>query len=200
MREVSAYRDVTRNLIAADGTAEPVRVAEMSASGFRVARVAPRLGRPLVEDDERAGAPPVVVVGHDVWRTRLGGDPRAVGRTVRLGNAVHTVVGVMPEGFAFPVNHAYWVPLRLTPADHPRGEGPELNVFGRLVPGASWDEARAELDALGRRAAAAYPRPTPTCAPRCWTTPSPRSAARTSSCGRWPCCRRWSACCWWWWP
>ncbi len=157
VREVSAYRDVTRNLIAADGTAEPVRVAEMSVSGFRVARVAPRLGRPLVEDDERADAPPVVVVGHDVWRTRLGGDPRAVGRTMRLGNAVHTVVGVMPEGFAFPVNHAYWVPLRLTPADHPRGEGPELNVFGRLAPGAGWDEARAELDALGRRAAAAYP-------------------------------------------
>ncbi len=157
VRDVSAYRTITRNLIAPDGTAEPVRLAEMSASGFRVARVAPRLGRPLLDDDERPGAPPVVVIGHDVWRTRFGGDPRVVGRTVRLGNAVHTVVGVMPEGFAFPVSHAFWIPLRLTPADHPRGEGPELMVFGRLAPGAGWDEARAELDALGRRAAAAHP-------------------------------------------
>ncbi len=158
VRDVSAFRNVARNLIAADGTAEPVRLAEMTASGFRVARVAPRLGRPLVDDDERADAPPVVVIGHDVWRTRFGSDPRIVGKTVRLGNAVHTVVGVMPEDFAFPVNHGWWIPLRLTPSDHPRGAGPELMVFGRLAPGATWDEAQAELDAAGRRAAAAHPR------------------------------------------
>lgn len=156
IREVSAYHDVGRNLIASDGTAEPVRLAEMSASGFRVARVAPALGRPLVEDDERPGALPVVVIGHDVWRTRFGGDPRIVGRTVRLGNAVHTVVGVMPAGFAFPVNHGYWIPLRLAPAAAPAA-GPELFVFGRLAPGTGWDEAQAELDAVGRRTAAAYP-------------------------------------------
>ncbi len=158
VRNVSAYRDVVRNLIAADGTAEPVRLAEMSASGFRVARVAPALGRTLLDDDERSGAPPVVVIGHDVWRTRFGGDPRAVGRTVRLGNTVHTVVGVMPEGFAFPMNHDYWIPMRLTAADYPRGEGPELFVFGRLAPGTTRQQAQAELDAVGRRAAAAHPR------------------------------------------
>jgi putative ABC transport system permease protein len=157
IREVSAYRNVARNLIAPDGTAESVRLAEMSASGFRVARVAPALGRPLVEEDERPGAPPVVVIGHDAWRTRFGGDSRIVGRTVRLGNAVHTVVGVMPEGFAFPVNHGWWIPLRLSPTGHPPGEGPEVFVFGRLAPGAGWDQAQAELDAVGRRAAAAYP-------------------------------------------
>ena len=157
IREVSAYRNVARNLIALDGSAEPVRLAEMSASGFRVARVAPALGRPLVEDDERPGAPPVVVIGHDVWRTRFGGDPRIVGQTVRLGNAVHTVVGVMPQGFAFPMNHGWWIPLRLSPAGPPPGEGPEVFVFGRLAPGAGWEQAQAELDAVGRRAAAAYP-------------------------------------------
>ncbi len=157
VREVSAYRTVARNLIAPDGSAEPVRLAEMSASGFRVARVAPALGRPLVEEDERPGAPPVVVIGHDAWRTRFAGDPRVVGQAVRLGNAVHTVVGVMPEGFAFPMNHGYWIPLRLSPAGHEPGEGPEVFVFGRLAPGAGWDRAQAELDAVGRRAAAAYP-------------------------------------------
>ena len=157
VREVSAYRNVARNLIAPDGSAEPVRLAEMSASGFRVARVAPALGRPLVEEDERPGAPPVVVIGHDVWRTRFNGDPRIVGQTVRLGNAVHTVVGVMPEGFAFPVNHGWWIPLRLSPAGHAPGEGPEVFVFGRLAPGAGWEQSQAEMDAVGRRAAAAYP-------------------------------------------
>jgi putative ABC transport system permease protein len=157
VRDVSAFRNVWRNVVAPDGTVEPVRLAELTASSFRVARVAPRLGRPLVEDDEQPGAPPVVVIGHDVWRTRFGADSGAIGQPLRLGNVVHTVVGVMPEGFAFPVNHSYWLPLRLTPADFPRGEGPELYVFGRLAPGVTWQEAQAELDALGRRAAAAFP-------------------------------------------
>lgn len=166
VQHVSAFRDVERNLIASDGTVEPVRVAQMSAAGFRVARVAPRLGRPLVDDDERRDAAPVVVIGHDVWRTRFAGDPAIVGQTIRLGNVVHTVVGVMPEGFAFPVNHSYWIPLRLSPPDYPRGEGPELMVFGRLAPGATWEQAQAELDALGRRAAAAYPRTNANLRPR----------------------------------
>jgi putative ABC transport system permease protein len=157
VRDVAAFRDVARNVISPDGTAEPVRLAEITASAFRVARVAPRLGRPLVEEDERAGAPPVVVIGHDVWRTRFGADPGAVGQPMRLGDVVHTVVGVMPEKFAFPVNHSYWIPLRLTPADYPRGRGPELFVFGRLAPGVTWEQAQAELDAAGRRAAAAFP-------------------------------------------
>jgi putative ABC transport system permease protein len=157
VRDVSAFRDVGRNLISPDGTAEPVRLAEMSASGFRVARVSPQLGRPLLDEDERPGAPPVVVIGHDAWRTRFAGDPSVVGRPIRLGNVMHTVVGVMPEGFAFPVNHGYWIPLRLTPSDYPRGGGPELFVFGRLAPGATWEQAQAELDAMSRRAAAAHP-------------------------------------------
>jgi predicted permease len=135
-----------------------VQVAEMTASGFRVARVPPLLGRRLAEEDERAGAPPVVVIGHDVWRKRFAGDPGVVGRTVQLGGAYATVVGVMPEGFAFPVSHEMWTPLRpdaLAPA--PR-EGPEVAVFGRLAPGATLERAQAELAGFGRRAAAAAPR------------------------------------------
>ena len=158
VRDVGAFRTIGRNLITGEGTPEPVPVAEMTASGFRVARVAPLLGRPLVDDDERKGAPPVVVIGHDVWKTRFDGDPRIVGRELRLGNTVHTVVGVMPEGFAFPVSHRFWVPFRADPQDHVRGKGPEIFVFARLAPGATKAQAQAELTTLGRRAAAAFPR------------------------------------------
>ena len=98
------------------GTAEPVRIAEITASGFHIARVPALLGRTLVDGDERESAPPVVVIGYDVWRTRFSSDPAVVGRTIRLGNVVHTLVGVMPERFAFPVNHRFWVPLRANPA------------------------------------------------------------------------------------
>ncbi|MEW5931872.1 MAG: ABC transporter permease, partial [Gemmatimonadota bacterium] len=155
--ELGAYRTVDRNVAAPDGGAEPLRVAEMTASGFRIARVPPLLGRPLLEEDERAGAPPVVVIGHDLWRRRFGGRPDAVGRTLRLGAVEHTVVGVMPEGFAFPVNNRVWAPLRLRPADFREGEAPPVEVFGRLAPGATLEQARAQLATLGRRTAAEHP-------------------------------------------
>ncbi|HYW10198.1 MAG TPA: ABC transporter permease, partial [Longimicrobium sp.] len=155
--DVGAFQNVDRNLFGPDGTAAQVRVAEMTASGFRLARIPPLLGRTLVAADEAPGGPPVVVIGHDVWRTRFASDPRAVGRTLRLGNTVHVVVGVMPQGFAFPVSHALWTPLRANPADYARRAGPALTVFGRLAPGATLSEAGAELEAVGRRAAADFP-------------------------------------------
>ena len=158
VRDLGAFRIAVRNLITREGDAEPIEVAEMSASAFRVTRVAPLLGRTLVDADERPGATPVVVIGHDVWQRRFGGAADVVGRAVRLGSTQRTVVGVMPAGYAFPVAQSVWVPLRLDDLEHPRGEGPDLGVFGRLAPGVTLEQARAELTALGRRAAADFPR------------------------------------------
>src|SRR5690606_24118402 len=103
------------------------------------------------------GAPPVVVIGHDVWQRRFAGDPGVVGRVVRLGREQATIVGVMPRGFGFPVAHTAWTPFRLNALDYERGAGPSVRVFGRLAPGVSLDEAQAELTALGMRAAADFP-------------------------------------------
>src|SRR5919106_2374159 len=157
VEDLGAFRNNARNLVAPDGPAEPVTVAEMTAAGFRVARVPPLLGRPLVEEDEQEGAPLVIVIGYDVWRTRFASDPAVVGRSVRLGNTVHAVVGVMPEGFAFPVNHSFWAPLRADPSDYERRRGPGITVFGRLALGGTLDGAQAELTTIGLRAAAAFP-------------------------------------------
>ena len=155
--DIGAFRQVTRNLIAAGGPPETVRIAEMSASGFQVARVPPLLGRQLLEQDERPGAEAVLVIGYDVWRTRFSADPAIVGRTVQLGDERHSIVGVMPEGFAFPVRHSFWTPLRLAAGREPR-TGPELTVFGRLASGVTLDAATAELQAWGQRAASAWPK------------------------------------------
>src|SRR5690606_17801175 len=92
-----------------------------------------------------------------LWQARFAADSGVVGRVVQLGRTPATVVGVMPEGYAFPVSQSLWVPLRLNPVDHPRGGGPDLAIFGRLAPGASLAEAQAELTAWGRRAAADSP-------------------------------------------
>ncbi|MDQ3309631.1 MAG: ABC transporter permease, partial [Gemmatimonadota bacterium] len=130
VEDLGAYRDVARNLIVPGGSVEPISVAEMTASGFRAARVPPLLGRPLLQEDERPGAPQVVVIGYGVWQNQFRGDPNVVGRQARLGNTVHTVVGVMPEGFAFPINHRLWTPLRADPAAYERRNGPGIQVFG----------------------------------------------------------------------
>jgi putative ABC transport system permease protein len=90
----------------------------------------------------------VVVIGHDVWRSRFASDPAVIGHTVRLGEVLHTVVGVMPEGFAFPLNHRFWIPLRSDPSGSLR-PAPEGVVFARLTPGVSLDGAEAELTTVG---------------------------------------------------
>ena len=132
-------------------------VASMSASGFRLARVLPLMGRYLDEEDEREGAPFVVVISENVWRNRFAGDPAILGRTIQLGATPHSIIGVMPKGFAFPINDQIWVPLRTRLATEPR-TGPDLMVFGRLAPGATIAGAQTELAAIGQRTVLAFPK------------------------------------------
>lgn len=154
---VGATRSTAQNLIGDDGEVMQLPGAIMSASGFEVLAVPPHLGRPLLEADDRPGAPPVVVLAYDAWRSRFGGDPEIVGTTIQLADARRTVVGVMPDGFLFPVRSQFWIPLSERGVDHVRGEGPPLWVFGRLAEGVSRAEAQAEIAALGTRTTASFP-------------------------------------------
>jgi predicted permease len=156
--DVGAFRTVQRNLVSETGQGEKITIAEMTASGFRVARVPPLLGRTLIDTDEQPGAPQVVVIGYDVWQSQFAGDQAVVGREIRIGRDAHTIVGVMPDGFAFPVNHHYWTPLRVDPrVPVAPGTGPNIDVFGRLAPGVTREAAQAELSAIGRTLAAQGP-------------------------------------------
>ena len=157
VRQLSAFRDSERYLHHPGGTTGGVRTAEMTASGFDVARVTPLLGRPLLTSDEGEGAPAVLVIGHDEWRRDFGADRGIVGREVRLDGTPHTVVGVMPEGFRFPYNHGYWTALRSAPALRGPGEGPRVTIFGRLAPGVASAAAEAELRTVSTRLAREFP-------------------------------------------
>jgi len=147
--DVGAFQTIRRNIITPDGSVELAAVAEISAAGFRVARVPPLVGRPIADADAAPGAAPVVVIGHDVWQRRFAGARDVIGRELRVGQDVHTVVGVMPDGFQFPFNFRYWVPLPLGADAMLRNTGPEGVVFGRLTPGATLARAHAEVSALG---------------------------------------------------
>jgi len=152
---LGAFRDVEGNLVAADTAPEPVPVAEISASAFAITGIAAEQGRYLLPTDEDPAATPVIVIGHAAWQRRFGADPNVVGRMVSLGGVSRTIVGVMPDGFEFPVDHEFWVPLRENPLRYAHGEGPAVSIFGRLVPGVTFDQAQAEVSAVAKRIAAA---------------------------------------------
>ena len=153
IRELGAYRALQRNLITPDGIAQPAELAEISAAAFRLTRVPPLLGRTLQESDAVAGAADVVVIGYDIWQSRFDGDQGVIGRTVRIGRTTATIVGVMPDGFRFPVSQQVWLPLRVATVA-PRA-GAAISVFGRLAEGASLETAQAELTTIGQRIASA---------------------------------------------
>ena len=157
--DLGAYRSHRRNLSAGAEPGEPVDVAEISASAFKVTRVAPMLGRGLVPTDEAPGAPDVAVIGYHVWRNRFASDSGVIGRTVNIGGVNSTIAGVMPEGYAFPVHHSAWIPLRASAAvSEAQLAIPLDGVFGRLGAGRGRREAQAELTRFGERAALEFPK------------------------------------------
>jgi putative ABC transport system permease protein len=166
VEDLAAFRTRELNVIVGSDSAEPVDVAEISAAAFRVTRLQPILGRPITDADEAPSAPWVVVIGHDAWRARFDADPDVIGRTLRLGNVHHTIVGVMPEGVRFPVAHSFWVPFRLNASMYEQRQSPRVRVLGRLAAGATLDGAQSELSVLGATAAAAYPGTQPHVMPR----------------------------------
>jgi hypothetical protein len=140
--DLAAMRIEDRNLIGEAQRTRLVRVAKITASGFRVTRVAPLLGRLLVDADERPDAPPVLLIAEEVWQNLFDRDAGILGRSVQLGRTKHTIVGVMPAGFRFPLDNQFWVPFQTDPGGYAPRSGPSIHVFGRLADGLSIEAAR----------------------------------------------------------
>ncbi len=153
---LGATRTAAYNVFSEDGGAAPVIAAQVTASIFGILGTPPLLGRTLDPADELAGAPPVAVLGYDLWKARFGGDPAILGRTLRISQVLRTVVGIMPRGFLFPVRHQLWVPfLQEVLAEPAHGLG--LKILGRLSEGVSAEAAQAEVGAVGSHIAAQFP-------------------------------------------
>ena len=123
---------------------------------FPMLGVKPVLGRQIHEDEDRAGAPGVVLIGHALWRERYDADSGILGRVIQINGRAHTIVGVMPQGFRFPENQDLWIPIAPIHATTPR-EARGVSVFGRLAPGVTLEQAAAEIGAIERRLVKAYP-------------------------------------------
>jgi putative ABC transport system permease protein len=140
------------------GGARPVAVAGAQVTGdfFRTLGIAPLHGRLFLPEDDRPGAEPVAVVSYDLWKTRFGGDPRAVGRRIVVDGRFRTVVGIAPRGCRFPRQTAIWLPLALDYAKEHRGAH-YLTVLGRLRPEVSVRQAQADMSAIAGRLERLYP-------------------------------------------
>jgi predicted permease len=154
---IGAYQVMDRNLITDDGRSELVKGVEITPSAFQMLRVPPALGRPLIESDASQGAASVAVIGYDLWQARFAGDSGVIGRTIKLGTATHTIVGVMPRGFGFPIYQDLWVPLKIHSAAVAPLAGAPIKVFGMLAPQMRLSDAQAELTAAAQRASTSDP-------------------------------------------
>ena len=147
-----------RTLTISDGTSEPARYlgAPVSSGLFALLGTQPALGRDFQPDDDRANAEPVVILSDEIWRLRYHSDQSIIGRGISINGVPHTVIGVMPAGFMFPQVHRLWVPLAPYYETSPR-DSRSLDLFARLKPGVSREQASADLQAIAARLAAAYP-------------------------------------------
>jgi len=155
--ELAAFTTRAMNLSAEGERPERFTGGAMTGNAFALLRVSPVLGRTLQESDAEPGAPPVVVLGYQVWQDRYRGARDILGKTVRINSHPTTIVGVMPDGFEFPTNEELWVPITERAADFARGKGPFFTVFGRLKPKVSLDEASSQLAIIAQRLAQDYP-------------------------------------------
>ncbi|HUG09691.1 MAG TPA: ABC transporter permease [Opitutaceae bacterium] len=135
---------------------ERIRGAQVTSGLFNLIQTPPAMGRGFAEADGRAGAEIVVLLGNKVWKNRYSGDPGVVGRAVRLNGKPALIVGVMPEGFHFPNNEDYWMPL-VPDADLELRTNRRLTLFGILHPGVTVEEAGADLHVISGRLTEEFP-------------------------------------------
>jgi putative ABC transport system permease protein len=148
LSQIAAYIESQANLTGG-GEAERVTFGTVSASFFRLLGVQPVLGRIFLPEEDRPGAPPVAIISHALWKRRFGGDPSVIGRALTLDAKSYTVIGVLPASFLVPdqygADYDLWMPFSV----NPNGAVPILvRVIGRLKPGVSYDQARAELNTI----------------------------------------------------
>ena len=137
---------------------ERVDGVRATAEYFAALAAKPALGRVFAPGEDRPGRDRVAVLSHRLWHGRFAADPSVLGKPILLNGLPCTVIGVMPADFDLRADGPeIWVPLALTAADDADFSHSYLRLVGRLRPGASLAQARAEADAAARRLAAAHP-------------------------------------------
>jgi putative ABC transport system permease protein len=153
---IAAYYDAPFDL-SQEGDPERVSGAVVSTQTFQVLGISPVLGRPFQPEEGVWGNHRVVLLSDALWRRRFGADPSIVGREITVQRQKRTVVGVLPPSAHFPEFAELWVPLATNPETPPARDARWLHVVGRLKPGVTPEQARAEMGAITAQLAAEHP-------------------------------------------
>ena len=154
LESVGLYSGASFNLASDDG-ADYVFGGTVSWTMFHALGVSPVIGRDFQEDDDRVGGPKVLILSNRVWRDRFSARRDAVGRQIMADGVPYTVIGVMPPGFEFPGSAGAWTTMQTDPLNN-RGNH-SWQVIGRLKPGVTLEQARADLGRIAAQLETQYP-------------------------------------------
>ena len=154
---MGAYRFEPINLSLTGEQTERFQAARMTSGAFDTLRVKPILGRTFRKEEDQPGAEPVIIIGYDIWRDRFGCSPDVLGGTVRANGIARTIVGVMPEKFAFPNRQQLWTPLEIDPLATKRGQGPNHSLLARLKKDVTVPQALAQISGIAAQLERQFP-------------------------------------------
>ena len=155
--KIGQYGFLPVNLSTEEGRPERFSGGLLSVAAFEALGVPPLHGRGFRDGDDRPGAVPVVLLSYELWRDRYGRSTGMIGKPIRANGVQRTVIGVMPEKFAFPIREALWTPLEAEPTATTRGKGPTYQVIARLKPGVPIDQAKVQAATIAAQLEAEFP-------------------------------------------
>jgi putative ABC transport system permease protein len=178
VKEIEDYRAQNRTLsglveyhamsftLFGHGDPERVRTGVVSANYFELFGVQPLLGRTFLPEDEKLGAPPVLVLSYEYWKNDFGSDPGIVGKTFEMNDKVHTVVGVLPPVPQYPNENDVYMPTSACPFRSSKmhlenRDMRMMEVFGRLKPGVTVAQANADISTISAGLKSTYPKSYP---------------------------------------
>ena len=158
---LAATHKESRNLSGIPGR-DPERVscASVTRNLFNVVGMSAQIGRLFGEDEDKVGAPPIVVISDRLWRRAFNADPSVLGRSITLHDQNYTVIGVMPPQMTSPQDTDVWLSMMRrsnNPAWMDRSHHPMIYVWGKLKPGVTVDQARTEMKGIAARLEKTYP-------------------------------------------
>ena len=141
------------------GAREPVKIEgfDVTANFFDVIGVRPKMGRVFLPEEQHSGKDQEIILSYGLWERQFASDPNVLGKSVKVDGKSYTIVGVMNKGFIYPLPAEAWMPIDLDPLQHSMRDSRYLWVLGRMKPHVSVTEASAEMDAITKRQAEAYP-------------------------------------------
>ena len=157
--KIGVYNRASYNLTGA-GEAERITTGQVSADLFSVLRVNALHGRVFTNEEDRPGGTPVVVLSYPLWQRRFGGQTSILNQAITLNGKSYTVIGIMPESYAYPSRVEMWVPvgqLSDQPSWQMRGNHPGLYGVARLKPGVTFEQADADMNNIAANLEQQYP-------------------------------------------